>query len=129
MKKGKFFPTLLSGLIVGLLAMFLFTGLVNAAPSAQGEDPPEEILTDKDCVKCHRNVAGDWSPSPHAHAYDDPDLPRAMARPGLSRHLPGLPHHQFHRLDRRSMKQKVFPASPATAQLQPITLTRWCLPL
>lgn len=72
MKIGKFFPTLLSGLIVGLLAMFLFTGLVNAAPNTQGQDPPEEILTDKDCVKCHRNVAGEWSPSPHAHAYDDP---------------------------------------------------------
>ena len=72
MIKGKFSPALVSGIIVGLLAMFLFTGLVYASPLAQGEDPPDEILTDKDCVTCHRDVAGDWYPSPHAHAYDDP---------------------------------------------------------
>jgi predicted CXXCH cytochrome family protein len=72
MTKGKFSPALVSGLIVGFLAMFLFTGLVYAAPNVQGQDPPDEILTDNDCVKCHRDVASDWSPSPHAHAYDDP---------------------------------------------------------
>ncbi|MCJ7734841.1 MAG: hypothetical protein MUP11_09860 [Anaerolineales bacterium] len=72
MTKRKVSPALVSGLIVGLLALFLYTGIVSAAPNAQGEDPPEEILTDNDCVKCHRDVAGDWSPSPHAHAYDDP---------------------------------------------------------
>ncbi len=72
MKIRRFAPALLTGLIVGVLAMTLFTGLVSAAPNSQGEDPPEKILTDNDCVKCHRNVAADWSPSPHAHAYDDP---------------------------------------------------------
>ena len=72
MLKRKVTPALLSGLTVGLLAMFLFTGLVYAAPNSQGQDPPEEILSDKDCVKCHRTVTGEWYPSPHAHAYDDP---------------------------------------------------------
>jgi predicted CXXCH cytochrome family protein len=72
MKKRKFTPALVSGLVVGLLAMFIFTGLVYAAPNAQGDDPPGDVYSDNDCVKCHRNVAGDWSPSPHAHAYDDP---------------------------------------------------------
>ena len=99
--------------------MFLFTGLVYAAPSAQGEDPPEEILTDKDCVKCHRDVAGDWSPSPHAHAYDDPVFQEQWIGLGYSGHLPGLPHHQFHLPQPASMKQKVFPANPATARSQP----------
>jgi predicted CXXCH cytochrome family protein len=72
MTKRTISPAIVSGLIVGLLALFLYTGIVSAAPNVQGEDPPEEILTDNDCVKCHRDVAGDWSPSPHAHAYDDP---------------------------------------------------------
>ena len=72
MTKNKYPPALISGMIVGLLTMFLFTGIVSAAPNTQGDDPPEEILSDNDCVKCHRKVAGDWSPSPHAHAYDDP---------------------------------------------------------
>ena len=72
MIKRKFSPALVSGLIVGFLAIFLYTGIVSAAPNPQGDDPPEEILTDNDCVKCHRDVAGNWSPSPHAHAYDDP---------------------------------------------------------
>jgi predicted CXXCH cytochrome family protein len=72
MKIKRIAPALLTGLIVGLLAMTLFTGMVSAAPNTQGEDPPEKILTDNDCVKCHRNVADDWSHSPHAHAYDDP---------------------------------------------------------
>ena len=72
MLKRKVTPALLSGLTVGLLAMFLFTGLVYAAPNFQGQDPPEEVLSDKDCVKCHRTVTGEWYPSPHSHAYDDP---------------------------------------------------------
>jgi len=72
MRKRKYSPALISGLLVGLLTMFLFTGLVYASPNSQGQEPPEEILTDSDCVLCHRDVAGEWAPSPHAHAYDDP---------------------------------------------------------
>ena len=72
MKIRRFTPALLTGLIVGVLAMTLFTGLASAAPNTQGDDPPVELLTDNDCFRCHRNVADDWSHSPHAHAYDDP---------------------------------------------------------
>ena len=72
MKIRRFTPALVTGLIVGVLAMTLFTGLASAAPNTQDDDPPVEILTDNDCFKCHRNVADDWSHSPHAHAYDDP---------------------------------------------------------
>ena len=53
MMKRKFSPALLSGLIVGVLAMFLFTSLVYAAPNTQGQDPPDKIVTDKDCEQ-HR---------------------------------------------------------------------------
>jgi predicted CXXCH cytochrome family protein len=70
--KRKFSPALLSGLLVGILAMFLFTGLVYASPPAQGETPPSGELADEDCRECHLDVADDWSTSPHAHAYDDP---------------------------------------------------------
>ena len=72
MKIRRFTPALFTGLIVGVLAMTLFTGLASAAPNTQGDDPPVELLTDNDCFRCHRNVADDWSHSPHAHAYDDP---------------------------------------------------------
>jgi len=72
MKKGKYSPALVSGLIVGLLTMSLFTSLVYASPLAQGEDPPEKILSDKQCERCHLDIADYWSHSPHAHAYDDP---------------------------------------------------------
>jgi len=70
--KGKLSPALLSGLVVGLLAMSLSTGIVTAAPLAQGQDPPEKILNDEDCRDCHLDIADNWSHSPHAHAYDDP---------------------------------------------------------
>lgn len=72
MTKRKYFPALVSGLLVGLLAVFLFTGIVSAAPNTQGDDPTEEILSDNDCVSCHRDEMGNWAESPHAHAYDDP---------------------------------------------------------
>ena len=71
MKKRKFSPALLSGLLVGLLAMSLFTGLVSAAPPLQ-EGDPGQVLEDEDCRECHLDVAESWSSSPHAHAYDDP---------------------------------------------------------
>ncbi len=60
MTKRKYSPALVSGLIIGLLAMFLFTGIVSAAPNSQGDDPPEEILTDNDCVKCHRRCGREF---------------------------------------------------------------------
>lgn len=69
--KRKFSPALVSGLLVGILAMTLFTGLVHASPPAQGDGPHLE-LADEDCRECHLDVAEDWSVSPHAHAYDDP---------------------------------------------------------
>ncbi len=72
MKIRRFTPALLTGLIVGVLAMTLFTSLASAAPNTQGDDPPVELMTDNDCFRCHRNIADDWSHSPHAHAYDDP---------------------------------------------------------
>jgi predicted CXXCH cytochrome family protein len=72
MKNRKFFPALLSGLIVGGLTMGLFTGLAYAGPLTQGEDPPAKVLSDNDCRECHLDVADNWSHSPHAHAYDDP---------------------------------------------------------
>ncbi len=71
MKKGKFSPALVSGLIVGVMAMSLFTGLVSAAPPAQSDDPPN-VLSDSDCRGCHLDIEDSWSHSPHAHAYDDP---------------------------------------------------------
>ena len=69
--KRKYSPALVSGLMVGILAMSLFTGLASAAPSAQSNDPPQE-LADDDCQDCHLDIADNWSHSPHAHAYDDP---------------------------------------------------------
>ena len=72
MKKGKFSPALVSGLIVGVMAMSLFTGLAYASPPAQSDDPPEKYLSDSDCQECHLAVEDNWSHSPHAHAYDDP---------------------------------------------------------
>ncbi len=72
MKKGKLSPPLVSGFVVGVLSITLFTGLVFAAPLPQGQDPPDKILTDEDCRECHLDIEDDWSHSPHAHAYDDP---------------------------------------------------------
>jgi len=71
MMKRKYSPALVSGLLVGILTMTLFTGLAHASPPAQGAGPHTE-LTDEDCRDCHLDVADDWSRSPHAHAYDDP---------------------------------------------------------
>ncbi|MCJ7717056.1 MAG: hypothetical protein MUO54_11135 [Anaerolineales bacterium] len=72
MKKGKYSPALVSGLIVGLLTTSLFTSLAFAAPLAQDEDPPGKILSDRQCERCHLDISDYWSHSPHAHAYDDP---------------------------------------------------------
>ena len=72
MKKGKFSPAIISGLLVGFTTMFLFTGLVFASPPAQGQDPPDTAISDEDCRDCHLDVEESWSHSPHAHAYDDP---------------------------------------------------------
>lgn len=71
MMKRKYSPALVSGLLVGILTMTLFTGLVYASPPAQSDGPPTE-LSDEDCRDCHLDVGDDWSHSPHAHAYDDP---------------------------------------------------------
>lgn len=72
MKSRKYIPALTSGIIVGILTMTLFTELANAGPLLQGEDPPENLLSDEDCRDCHLDIADNWSHSPHAHAYDDP---------------------------------------------------------
>jgi predicted CXXCH cytochrome family protein len=72
MKRRKISPALVSGLLVGMLSMSLFTGLVYASPPAQSDDPEVELLSDDDCRECHLDVADSWSHSPHAHAYDDP---------------------------------------------------------
>lgn len=72
MKNKKIFPALTSGLIVGVLTMALFTSLAYAGPPPQGEDPPPELLSDKECRDCHLDIEDNWSHSPHAHAYDDP---------------------------------------------------------
>jgi predicted CXXCH cytochrome family protein len=72
MKKGKISPALISGLIVAVMTMSLFTGLAYASPPAQGDDPPGDLLNDEDCQECHLAVEENWSRSPHANAYDDP---------------------------------------------------------
>jgi len=72
MKRRKISPALVSGLLVGMLSMSLFTGLVYASPPAQSDDPGAELLSDDDCRECHLDVADSWTHSPHAHAYDDP---------------------------------------------------------
>lgn len=71
MKRRRFSPALLSGLLVGTLAMSLFTGLVYASPTPQ-EGDPGQLLEDEDCRECHLDVAESWTKSPHAHTYDDP---------------------------------------------------------
>jgi predicted CXXCH cytochrome family protein len=68
----KYTPALIAGLVVGSLAMSLFTGLVYASPPAQADDSQSEEYTDTECRECHLDVADNWSTSPHAHAYDDP---------------------------------------------------------
>jgi hypothetical protein len=72
MKNKKLFSSLLSGLVVGVLAMTLFTSLATAGPLPQDQDPPEGMLEDTDCRECHLDIEDNWSHSPHAHAYDDP---------------------------------------------------------
>ena len=72
MKKRRFSPALVSGLVVAVMTMSLFTGLVYASPPSQTDDPPDKLLSDGDCRECHLDVEENWSHSPHAHAYDDP---------------------------------------------------------
>jgi len=72
MKNRKLLPAIITGLVVGVISMTLFTGLVYASPPTQGEDPPGTPLSDDDCQECHLDIADNWSHSPHAHAYDDP---------------------------------------------------------
>jgi predicted CXXCH cytochrome family protein len=72
MKRKKINRAIIAGLIVGVLAIFLSTGLAYASPNFQGDDPEGEELSDDECKVCHRDIADDWSHSPHAHAYDDP---------------------------------------------------------
>ena len=72
MLKGKLSPALISGLVVSLLTMTLYTGLVFASPLTQVEDPPAKVLTGENCQDCHLDIEENWSHSPHAHAYDDP---------------------------------------------------------
>jgi predicted CXXCH cytochrome family protein len=72
MKKMNISPALTAGLVVGILALVLFTSIVYASPPRQGEDPEPEPLNDSDCRECHLDIEDNWSRSPHAHAYDDP---------------------------------------------------------
>jgi predicted CXXCH cytochrome family protein len=66
---------LITGSLVGLLAMLLTIGMASAAPLAQDAQPTPTApaaLEDQDCKDCHLDIANTWSKSPHAHAFDDP---------------------------------------------------------
>lgn len=66
--------SLAAGVTVGLLAMLLSISLASAAPLQQDTEPTPEgpvHLLDQDCKECHPDIAGTWSSSPHAHAFDD----------------------------------------------------------
>jgi predicted CXXCH cytochrome family protein len=82
--KKHYFWSLLTGLLIGLLAMIITTSIVLAAPPAQDEEPTPEPET-KECGECHLDIANNWSHSPHAHAFDDPvfqDRWLGMGNPG-----------------------------------------------
>ncbi len=68
--------SLLAGLGVGLLCLFITVQLAMAAPPQQeGEgnegDGTAEVQATQDCQECHLDVAAHWADSPHAHAFDD----------------------------------------------------------
>lgn len=73
MKKHIFTSPLVSGLLVGLLAMFFSTSFAFASPTPE-TDPhlPGQLQEIQDCRDCHLDIEESWSQSPHAHAYDDP---------------------------------------------------------
>ena len=82
--KALWYP-LLSGLVVGALALLLTTGLAMASSVTQEDDPSPHADNSRDCSECHLDIAENWSHSPHAHAYDDPvfqDLWVGKGKPG-----------------------------------------------
>lgn len=71
MTKKTLLYSLISGILVGLIAMTASVGFVSASPSSQDEEPAPE-MSDEECGECHVDIHGRWSRSPHANAYDDP---------------------------------------------------------
>jgi len=64
---------LFAGLLVALLTFALTTGIALAGPNQQGGDDDHSTNpSSEDCQNCHIDIAGQWSHSPHAHAFDDP---------------------------------------------------------
>jgi predicted CXXCH cytochrome family protein len=71
MKSKSTLTALISGLVVGLVAMTLTTGLALASPPVQ-EDDPAPLMNGQDCRECHLDITDHWTTSAHANAYDDP---------------------------------------------------------
>jgi predicted CXXCH cytochrome family protein len=66
---------LASGLLVGLVGLWLLAGTAGASPRLQDATPtvtPEATAPPKACVECHPDKQDAWLESPHAMSFDDP---------------------------------------------------------